>query len=243
MSEPSHAVHTTLLTRTFVAPRSAASLVVAALLAACSSTPTRGGAGTGASSGSTSSSSSASSSSSSGALVSDCVTLCATETKACPKTTTECAAVCVFDQVEVTWCKSVAEAATACYAKEPATSFTCDTNGQPQPTSGVCTAEATALSNCWNDGPTTGLPDLTEPCTAVCERESSLSCADENCVTDCEAAVKPGVKCNGAFAALLDCAWKQAPNSFACDTATPPVAALTSGLCPLETLLLAECLQ
>jgi hypothetical protein len=74
-------------------------------------------------------------------------------------------------------------------------------------------------------------------------REESLSCADPNCVSGCEAAVKSGVKCNGAFAAWVTCAWKQAPTSFVCDTESPPRATLKQGLCPFETLLLYTCLQ
>jgi hypothetical protein len=230
-------------------------LVLAAIGAAagaCSATPTRAPTGSGdggatsasASSGSTHASASGSTSGTGGAP-DGCSIVCATEAQVtCPNTMpSACVAACEFAQAEVTWCTTVATAATACLAKEPASSFACDANGQTAATSGVCMSEQAAVVSCWDSGPPGGLPDLTQACTDACAKQAPLSCADPTCTADCESALMPGQKCNGAFAAGVACAAKQDAADFACDTETPPRANLKAGYCAFEAVLLGTCLQ
>jgi hypothetical protein len=99
------------------------------------------------------------------------------------------------------------------------------------------------MQSCWYTGPPGGLPDLSQACSGSCANEALLSCADPNCTADCEAAIKPGPKCNGALAALIACAATQDAASFACSTGTPPQANLKPGFCGFQELLLYECLQ
>jgi len=229
--------------RSRLVPALVLSLAAGASLAACSAGSTPGGTSTGGSGhgGSTGTTSSSTTTTSTGP--DDCATLCATETMACPKTSTACVLLCEINKAEVTWCKAIATAATDCLAKQPASSFQCDTNGQPSAMTGVCTTEIAAMNSCWDNGPPGGLPDQTPACTGVCNKEASLSCADPNCLTTCEADVKAGAKCNGAFAAYVTCAWEQPASSFACDTEKPPRANLKAGICVWEAALLAGCLQ
>jgi hypothetical protein len=150
----------------------------------------------------------------------------------------------VFAESEVTWCATIAAASTECLAKEPASSFACDANGETAPTSGVCASELTAIQSCWDSGPPGGLPDLTQACSAACANEATLgSCADPNCTADCAAGVMAGQKCNGAFAALVACSAQQPATSFACDTESPPHANLKSGYCAFEASLVYVCSQ
>jgi hypothetical protein len=174
----------------------------------------------------------------------DCSRLCETETKACPKTVlTTCNTVCETTKTAVGWCTKEVTAATDCLAKQPSSSFTCDTSGQPMPGAGVCSSELSAMQSCWYKGPSAGLPDLTMACTTSCMEEAALSCADPMCAANCESSVKPGVKCNGAFAALVACAATQAAADFVCDTATPPRPDLKPGYCAFQQLLLYACLK
>jgi len=212
-------------------------------LGACSATSSPKGTGnsTGTSSGT------GASSTSSGGVSDDCTTLCATEAKVpCPKTVpSACVATCEFSKAEVTWCTPAATAATDCLAKEPASSFACNTAMQTAPKAGVCATEIAALATCWDNGPDDGggLPDLTSACMTTCGKEATLSCANANCVAGCEAAIKPGQKCAGAYGALVTCAAKQDAASFACDTQSPPQANLKAGFCAFEWILLTGCLQ
>jgi hypothetical protein len=163
-------------------------------------------------------------------------------------TTTACALFCEANKVEVTWCKAEVTAATDCLSKQPASSFQCspaDAGGQPSPNSGVCSAEITAMNDCWYNGPPGGLPDQTSACTGVCSKEMTTTptCYDSNCVSECEGAVAAGQKCNGAVAAYVTCSWRQPSSAFACDSETPPRSNLKPGYCTFEALLLAACLQ
>jgi hypothetical protein len=220
-------------------------------LLACSATSTRsstmgsGGTSSASSASSASASSSSGTTSGTGGAHGPCDVLCATEaTVTCPNTMTSgCTVACVFAETEVTWCSTLAAASTECLAKEPASSFACDANGETAPTSGVCTSELTAIQSCWDSGPPGGLPDLSQACADGCAKEASLACADPNCTADCQAGIMPGQKCNGAFAALVACSAKQAAASFTCTTATPPQAALMPGYCEFELGLLYTCSQ
>jgi hypothetical protein len=221
-------------------------LGLAAALAACSASGTRNGTSTGGSGagGDTTTSSTTTTTSD------DCTVLCATETKACPMTTTACALLCEANKVEVTWCKAEVTAATDCLAKQPAASFQCSAAdagaaGQPSPKAGICATEITAMNDCWYDGPPGGLPDQTPACMGVCNKEMTAtpSCYDTNCVSECEASVAAGQKCNGAIAAYVTCAWRQAASAFACDSESPPRSNLTPGYCTFEALLVTTCLQ
>ncbi len=220
-----------------------------AALAACSATSTHGAAGSGGASSASHASASSGSGTAGGtggaAPHGPCNVLCATEaTVTCPNTMTSgCVVACVFAETEVTWCSVLAAASTECLAKEPASSFACDTNGETAPKSGVCTSELTAIQNCWDTGPPGGLPDLSQACADGCMKEAGLSCADQNCTADCEAGLMPGQKCNGAFAALVACAAKQDAANFTCTTATPQQAALSPGYCEFEVGLLYACSQ
>jgi hypothetical protein len=220
------------------------------MLAAVACSAAGGGRGsseaTSVGSGSTSSAGSTGATSS-GAVSDDCTTLCATEaTLGCSDAgaaaTTACVLSCEYSKNEVTWCTPTSTAATDCLAKQPASSFSC-VSGAASANAGVCSTELSALTSCWYDGPAGGLPDLTQACATVCKWKSALSCADPNCVTSCEADVKPGAKCNGAFAALVACASVLPPSDFVCDTESPPQANIKEGLCPFEGLLLYGCLN
>jgi|SRR6185437_10687877 len=174
----------------------------------------------------------------------DCAVLCATEAKACPKTNvTTCKTDCEATKTAVSWCKEEVTAATDCLAKQPSSSFSCATNGQPMSGAGVCTSELDAMQACWYTGPDGGLPDLSSACTSACTKEASLSCADPMCTANCESSVKPGPKCNGAFAALVACAATQPAENFACDTSMPPRADVKAGICGFQQLLLYACLK
>ena len=175
----------------------------------------------------------------------DCAHLCAAEAGVtCPNTKpADCVAGCEVVKTEVAWCTASVTPAIDCLAKEPSGSFQCDKNGQTAPKSGVCVAEQTAMADCWYDGPPGGLPDQTQACSGVCALEALPSCTDPNCNANCLAGVKAGMKCNGAFAALVTCAAKQDASSFACDMEMPPRANLKPGFCSFEELLLLDCLQ
>jgi hypothetical protein len=219
-------------------------------LGACSATSAHGSTGSGGTSGaSTSSSASASSgsgtTSGTGGAHGPCDVLCATEaTVTCPNTVTSgCKEACVFAETEVTWCSALAAASTECLAKEPASSFACDANGETAPKSGVCTSALTAIQSCWDTGPPGGLPDLSQACADGCTKEANLACADQNCTADCESGVMPSQKCNGAFAALVACSATQDAANFTCTTASPQQAALKPGYCEFELGLLYTCSQ
>jgi hypothetical protein len=217
-----------------------AGLVAAGALGACSASPATGAAGTGGDTGTTH----ASSASGTGGAGDDCATVCATEAKACPKTmASACTAVCEVNKSEITWCTAIVTTAIDCLAKQPASSFQCDMNGQAVAKSGVCPNETAAWASCWDNGPPGGLPDLTQACSAYCSKESGLSCADPNCTADCAKSAMSGQKCNGAFAALVACAAKQDAANFICTTGSPPLPALKPGFCAFEGLLLFNCLQ
>jgi hypothetical protein len=127
---------------------------------------------------------------------------------------------------------------------QPSSSFMCDTKGEAQPNTGVCSTQLTATQTCWDKGPAAGLPDLTKECTKLCMTESTLSCANANCTTVCEASVKTGAsKCVGALAAVVACSSVLPASDFQCSTATKPAPELKAGKCEFQKILLAECLK
>jgi len=150
-------------------------------------------------------------------------------------------AACEGTKSEISWCATLVTAATDCLAMQPASSFQCNTSGQPAPKSGVCASELAEMQSCWYEGPPSGLPDLTQACSEACAKEAALSCADPSCASSCLAAVAPGPKCNGALAALVACAATQDASSFACDTASPPTAYLKPADCGFQQLVLYAC--
>jgi hypothetical protein len=222
-------------------------LAAGASVAACSASGTPSGASTGGSAtGGAGTGGSTKTTTTTTTTADDCTTLCAMETVACPMTTSACAALCEANKVEVTWCKAEVTAATDCLAMQPATSFQCNSsNGQPSPMSGVCSTEITAMNDCWYNGPPGGLPDQTPACMGVCSKEETATptCYDSNCVSECEAAVAAGQKCNGAVAAYVTCSWRQPASAFACDSETPMRSNLMPGYCAFEALLVSTCLQ
>ena len=111
-----------------------------------------------------------------------------------------------------------------CGAGVPGDQWTCDADGKAKPADdSACGTEGTALQQCWFEGPSSGLPDMTDDCKAYCNNLKGLDCAPAgDCESECLQRVSDGLgtqkACRGAYAALIHCsATKMTADDFECD--------------------------
>ena len=173
-----------------------------------------------------------------------CEDVCATraELHCTGETSAKCQSDCTFYESLVRWCDAQADAALACLAAEPSSSFECSADKALGIRDGICTETQDALLGCWYEGPAGGLPpEVKEECAEMCKTVSSLPCSSETCESDCRANLEPTKSCDGIYGAWLDCAVAQPASAWQCSLEAKPE--LKEGACAEYVFVLIACLS
>jgi hypothetical protein len=140
------------------------------------------------------------------------------------------------------WCLNATDALHACYASKGSNSFACDPEepGDVDPKPGVCKTQVDAVRDCWFEGPSGGLPDLSGAIDTICKQQESLPCARAKCQSDYAALVSKGAMCAGAWAAMFHCVSQLEGNQWGCNGNTPKLLN-DGGACSFQLALVFAC--
>lgn len=84
----------------------------------------------------------------------------------------------------IAWCDAELTTSLECQAAQDRSQYSC-VNDESQLSATACDAEAAAVSRCWCEGPSGGLPDPQQLCAAYCDVLEPFPCALLNCFDDC----------------------------------------------------------
>ncbi len=173
-----------------------------------------------------------------------CMTICDTQAQlVCPGFDhVGCVADCESLAEVAPWCMTTTDAFNACLAAQSANSFVCDpeTAGDVDAKPGVCSAEVDAVRDCWFEGPSGGLPDLSAAVASICTEQKSLPCAHASCVSDYTALLAESATCNGAWAAMFACVAKIPDKQWGCNNGNPKLLN-DGGACEFQLALVFAC--
>jgi hypothetical protein len=163
-----------------------------------------------------------------------CITFCATEASLnCSNPDSACVSKCNTSQVMTPWCTALVAELYRCLASQPSSSFECGANGRPKPVHGTCDSQQQAARTCLYSGP---VPDNNGICTAWCQAQTGLACAESNCMASC-LDVTSTEPCPSAQASWILCASTQ---TLQCDSENDP-ALVTPDACKAQTDLELVC--
>jgi len=130
---------------------------------------------------------------------------------------------CALDEITryTPWCRTELVNAAKCITIEQELLFEC-VNGVATLKDNACTMTKPVLESCLREGPTAGVPDQSEACTALCNLQAGLPCAQPDCLDLCLSRTADPTDCNSAEASFLRCSVQDmgANATWTCDPDT-----------------------